>query len=69
MDHYPEWLGRDPVAGALLWEQGLPSSLERAEVKLRDSGVASLLHAPNVRMLCLVRDRTLLTLPVPAETI
>jgi hypothetical protein len=155
MDHYPEWLGRDLLAGALPWEQGLPSSLatfldrftlqgshwiglyhegepsatlllrwnalqaehrelfpaapaaewlllairfdalERAEVKLRESRIASaisgatsraadvhrssledrrgggatLLHAPNVRLLCLTQDRTLLPLPVPAETL
>jgi len=142
MDHHPEWLGRDLVAGTLPWEQSVASSvaaflerfslqdshwvglysepeqvstllllwspegrrcvlavrfdaLERAEVKLRESriagavsgptsraadwhrthiedrqgGGATLLHAPNVRLLCLAQDRTAVPLPVPAETL
>lgn len=155
MDDSPEWLGRDLVAGALPWEQGLPTSLatfldrftlhdsiwlglytelgqhatlllhwdplqsegrepfalaspqaglvlairfealERAEVKLRHGrivsavsgatsrcadlhrthledrrgGGATLHHAPNVRFLCLTRERTLFALPVAAETL
>jgi hypothetical protein len=27
MDHYPDWLGRDLVAGGLPWTQGVPGSL------------------------------------------
>jgi len=27
MDHYPDWLGRDLVAGSLPWSQGVPASL------------------------------------------
>jgi hypothetical protein len=145
MNAYPDWLGRDLLAGTLPWELGLPSSLdtfldrftlhdslwvglftepernatlilrwtppappadphllairfeglERADVKLRAGeiesvvsgptsraadwhrtqvedrrgGSAALLHAPNVRLLCLTLDRVHLALPVPAETV
>jgi hypothetical protein len=145
MKAYPDWLGRDLLAGTLPWELGLPSSLEtfldrftlhdsqwiglyteterngtlllrwtppalpaethllairfegleRAEVKLkagelesvvsgatsraadrhrtqvedRRGGGAALLHAPNVRLLCLTLDRVHVALPVPAETV
>ncbi|MBA3258738.1 MAG: hypothetical protein H0T68_04645 [Gemmatimonadales bacterium] len=155
MDHYPEWLGHDLVAGSLPWEQALSSSLagflgrftlrdshwiglyhqpvhgatlllrwdpreaeieqrfsdsppvewlllavrfdglERMDLKLRErriatavsgatsraadvhrthledrrGGVATMLHAPNVRLLCLTPDRAPLTLAVPAETL
>jgi len=41
----------------------------RTQVEDQRGGGASLLHAPNVRLLCLTRDRALLTLPVPAETV
>lgn len=27
MEHYPEWLGRDLLAGALPWEHALPTSM------------------------------------------
>jgi hypothetical protein len=41
----------------------------RTQVEDRRGGGAGLVHAPNVRLLCLTRDRTPVTLPVPAETI
>jgi hypothetical protein len=144
MNAYPDWLGRDLLAGTLPWDVSLPSSLEtfldrftlrgslwiglytgternatlilrwtppppadghllvirfegleRADVKLkageietvvsgptsraadrhrtqvedRRGGEAGLLHAPNVRLLCLTHDRVPVALPVPAETV
>jgi hypothetical protein len=46
MSHHPEWLGRDLVAGALPWEQGLPSSLAAFlnRFTLRDSRWIGLYH-------------------------
>lgn len=39
MNAYPDWLGRDLLAGTLPWDQGLPSSLESFldRFTLRDS--------------------------------
>jgi len=155
MEHYPEWVGHDLVAGSLPWEQALASSvaaflgrftlrdshwiglyhqpehgatlllrwdpreaeiessfpgsgaaewlllairfdaLERMDLKLRErriatavsgatsraadvhrthledhrGGIATVLHAPDVRLLCLTPDRAPLTLAVPVETL
>jgi hypothetical protein len=41
----------------------------RTQVEDRRGGGAGLLHSPNVRLLCLTRDRGVVALPVPAETV
>ena len=57
------------IATAVSGPTSRAADWHRTQVEDQRGGGAGLLHAPNVRLLCLTRDRVPVTLPVPAETV
>jgi hypothetical protein len=57
------------IAAAVSGPTSRAADWHRTHVEDRNGGGATLLHAPNVRLLCLSLDREPLPLPVPAETL
>jgi hypothetical protein len=62
-------LRHNRITSAVSGATSRAADLHRTHLEDRRGGGATLHHAPNVRLLCLTRERTLLALPVAAETL
>lgn len=62
-------LRESTIASALSGAATRAADWHRTQLEDRRGGSATLLHAPNVRLLCLTRARLPLPLPVPAATL